>query len=88
MNGKERIDYLLSKVPEDRKEAFVEDLKSVASLEEGLAVLKKYSITLTEEEMQKLTAKREMSDDELDAVAGGGCCVVDCPQHVFMHKEI
>ena len=28
MNGKERIDYLLSKVPEDRKEAFV-DRKSV-----------------------------------------------------------
>ena len=37
MNGKERIDYLLKKVPEDKKEAFVEDLKGVASLEEGLS---------------------------------------------------
>ena len=88
MNGKERIDYLLTKVAEEKKEAFVEDLKGVANFEKGLAVLKKYGISLTEEEMQKLTAKREMSDDELDAAAGGGCCVVDCPQHVFMHKEI
>ena len=75
MNDKERIDYLLTKVAEDKKEAFVEDLKGVAILEESLSVLKKYGITLTEEEMQKLTAKREMSDDELDAAAGGGC---DC----------
>ena len=73
MNGKERIDCLLTKVPEDKKEAFVEDLKGVAGLEEGLSVLKKYGISLTEEEMKKLTAKREMSDDDLDAAAGG-CC--------------
>ena len=38
-------------------------LKGAASLEEGLAVLKKYGISLTEEEMQKLTSKREMSDE-------------------------
>ena len=84
MSGKERIDYLLTKVPEDKKEAFVEDLKGVAGLEEGLSVLKKYGISLTEEEMQKLTAKRELSNDELDATTaggdgasfGGGC---DCP---------
>jgi len=73
MNGKERIDYLLTKVPEDKKEAFVEDLKGVVHLEEGLSVLKKYGISLTEEEMKKLTAKCEMSDDELDAAAGGDC---------------
>ena len=73
MNDKERIDYLLTKVAEDKKDAFVEDLKGISKLEEGLAVLKKYSISLTEEEMKKLTAKREMSDDELDAAAGG-CC--------------
>ncbi len=79
MNGKECIDYLLTKVPEDKKEAFVEDLKGVASLEESLSVLKKYGISLTEEEMQKLAAKREMSDDELDAAAGGGC---ECDDHV------
>ena len=75
MNDKERIDYLLTKVSEDKKEAFVEDLKGISNLEEGLSVLKKYGISLTEEEMKKLTAKREMSDDELDATAGGcECC--------------
>ena len=67
MNGKERIDYLLTKVPEDKKEAFVEDLKGVAGLEDGLSVLKKYGVALTEEEMQQLTSKREMSDEELEA---------------------
>ena len=80
MNDKERIDYLLTKVAEDKKEAFVEDLKGISKLEEGLAVLKKYSISLTEEEMQKLTAKREMFDNELDAAVGGDCkcnCVDD-----------
>lgn len=87
MNGKERVDYLLTKVPEDKKEAFVEDLKGVASLEEGLSVLKKYGISLTEEEMQKLTAKCEMSDNELDAAAGGNeynnqCCMGNmCEKH-------
>ena len=78
MNGKERIDYLLTKVAEDKKEAFVEDLKGVASIEEGLSVVKKYDLALTEEEMQKLTAKSEISDDELDEAVGagddGGCC--------------
>ena len=80
MNDKERIDYLLTKVPEDKKEAFVEELKGAAGLEEGLAVLKKYGISLTEEEMQKLTAKREMSDDELDAAAGGCCKDNECEE--------
>ena len=80
MNDKERIDYLLTKVPEDKKEAFVEDLKGISKLEEGLAVLKKYSISLTEEEMKKLASKCEMSDEELDAAAGGGC---DCDDYVI-----
>jgi len=31
MNDKERIDYLLTKVAEDKKESFVEDLKGVAT---------------------------------------------------------
>ena len=86
MNEKERIDYLLTKVPEDKKEAFVEDLKGITNLEEGLSVLKKYGISLTEEEMQKLTSKCEMSDDELDATAGG--CCANCKTHldIIRHK--
>ena len=68
---KDVIDYLLTKVPEDKKEAFIEELKGISKLEEGLTVLKKYGISLTEEEMKKLTTKCEMSDDELNAAAGG-----------------
>ena len=50
--------------------------------------MKKYGISLTEEEMQKLTAKCEMSDNELDAAAGGDCCVTkerDCEQDYHHH---
>ena len=32
--------------------------------------------------MKKLTAKREMSDDELDAAAGGCCSDHVCNDHV------
>ena len=42
MNDIERIDYLLTKVSEANKEAFVEDLTGSSNLEEGLSVLKKY----------------------------------------------
>ena len=79
MNDKERIDYLLTKVPEDKKEAFVEDLKGISKLEESLVILKKYGISLTEEEMKKLTAKCEMSDNELDAASGG--CECNCVEN-------
>ena len=40
MSSKERIDYLLTKVSEDKREAFVEDLKAAANLDSSLAVLK------------------------------------------------
>lgn len=80
MSNKERIDYLLTKVSEDKKEAFVEDLKAAANLEDSLAVLKKYGVSLTEEEMKKLTEKRELSDEELDATSGGCETCDNCPK--------
>ena len=82
MNEKERIDYLLTKVPEDKKEAFVDAPNGNTYPQEGFAALTNYSISLTEEEMKKLTAKREMSDDELDAAAGGCCSDHVCNDHV------
>ena len=38
-------------------------------------VMKKYGISLSEEELKKLTENRELSDAELDATsaASGGC---------------
>ena len=52
-----------------------------------MAVLKKYSISLTEEEMKKLTAKREMSDEELDAAAGGCCSDHVCNAYCDAYEE-
>ncbi len=80
MSNKERIDYLLTKVSEDKREAFVEDLKAAANLDSSLAVLKKYGVSLTEEEMKKLTEKRELSDEELDATSGGCETCDNCPK--------
>lgn len=80
MSSKERIDYLLTKVSEDKREAFVEDLKAAANLDSSLAVLKKYGVSLTEEEMKKLTEKRELSDEELDATSGGCETCDNCPK--------
>lgn len=65
--------FCLPRCLRTKKEAFVEDLKTIANVEEGLAILKKYGISLTEEELKKLNAKRELSDDELDDTSGGGC---------------
>ena len=82
MSNKERIDYLLTKVSEDKKEAFVDDLKAAANFEAYMDVLKKYGISLSEEELKKLARNRELSDAELDATsaAGGGCeeCKKEC----------
>ena len=80
MSSKERIDYLLTKVSEDKREAFVEDFKAAANLDSSLAVLKKYGVSLTEEEMKKLTEKRELSDEELDATSGGCETCDNCPK--------
>ena len=75
MSNKERIDYLLTKVSEDKKETFVEDLKTAGNFEAWMDVMKKYGISLSEEELKKLTENRELSDAELDATsaASGGC---------------
>ena len=52
--------------------------KEAKSVEELIALAKENGVELTEEDakmyFEQLTAKKgELSDDELDAVAGGGC---------------
>ena len=74
MNDIERLDYLLAKVSADKKEAFVEDLKAAANIEACMDVLKKYSISLNEEDLKKLATNRELSDAELADTSAGGCC--------------
>ena len=80
MSNKERIDYLLTKVSDDKKEAFVEDLNAAANLDACMDVLKKYGVCLTEEEMKSMSADRELSDEELDATSGGCETCENCPR--------
>ena len=78
MTKKEAMNLLLTKIPEDKKELFVAELRAADSKEERGKIFKKYQITLTEEEKAALKARSsEVSDDELDEAAGG-CCQPAC----------
>lgn len=84
MTRKERMDLLLSKVAEDQKEAFVADLRTAKSKEDRTELFKKYNVVITEEEAADLKEKNgtKLSDEELDAAAGGcvgvGTCNCNC----------
>ena len=81
MNRKERMDLLLSKVAEDKKEAFVAELRAAKTPEERLKVAKKYNATLTEDELKAVKAEstNKIADAELDNAAGGcSCAYVHC----------
>ena len=72
MSVKEQLDFLLSKVDEDKKDEFLAELKKAAGLDGWLGVLKKFGVSLTDEEIQKLQGgSHELSDDDLDVVSGG-----------------
>lgn len=78
MTRQEKLDLLLSKVPEDQKEAFVAELREAKTKEDRLGVAKKYNALLTEEEVKKfLPEGTKLSDEELDEAAGG-CCSSSC----------
>ena len=78
MNRKERMDLLLSKVAEDKKEAFVAELRAAKTPEERLKVAKKYNATLTEDELKAVKAEstNKITDAELDNSAGGCSCEI------------
>ena len=81
MTRKEKIDLLLSKVAEDRKEAFVAELREAKTPEERLKVVKEYNVTLTPEEAKAFRAdsSNKVSDAELDNAAGGcQCAYIHC----------
>lgn len=74
MTKKEKIELLLAKVKEEQKAAFVAELREAKTLEAKEALLKKYGISLTAEEENALKSRsNELSDEELDQVAAGGC---------------
>ena len=74
MIKKQKMELLLSKVPEEQKAAFVAELREAKNMEAIEALVKKYGISLTAEEENALKSRsNELSDEELDQVAGGGC---------------
>ena len=77
MNRKEKLDLILSKVADDRKEALVAALREAKTRKERGAVLKRFGVALTAEEAAALF-NREVSDEELDAAAGGCGCNCRC----------
>ena len=76
MNRKEALDLILSKVDEDKKEAFIQEIRSAKSKEERMAVIRKYGVVLTKEIAAALKASKgnTVSDEELDSAAGGCSC--------------
>lgn len=80
MNRKERMDLLLSKVEESKKEALIAALREAGTKEERIAAARKFGVELTAEETQALKAGAgsEISDEELDKAAGGCCSKCGC----------
>ena len=81
MTRKEKMNLVLSKVAEDKKEAFIAELREAKTPEERLKLVKKYNVTLTEDELKAVKAKNsnKLSDAELDNAAGGcSCAYVHC----------
>ena len=79
MTKKEKMERLLAKVPEEQKTAFVAELREAKSKEAFLAVVSKYKLSLTEEEMEAAEFRtNEVSDAELDQAAGGCCTCWSC----------
>ena len=75
MNRKEIMDLLLSKIAEDKKEAFIKAFRETKTVEERFAVAKQYGAALTDEEAQAIKTKagNVVGNEELDGAAGS-CC--------------
>lgn len=80
MTRKEKMDLLLSKIPEDRKAAFVAEFRTATTEDAKMEVLRKYGIVLTEEESAILCKKgsSQLSAQELELVSGGCTCACGC----------
>ena len=57
MNKKEKMELILSKVPESQKEAFIAELRAADTKEAREELAKKYQITLAEEEKAAIRAE-------------------------------
>ena len=87
MSVKEQLDFLLSKVDDNKKGEFLSEIKKAVGLDAWIAVLQKFGVSLTDEEMQKLQeGTHELSDDDLDVVSGG--CDGECESYEPCHQDM
>ena len=79
MSKKEKIKLLLSKVAQEQKANFVAELREAFTKEARQELFQKYNISLSAEEREAMkTDINEVSDEELDAAAGGCCHSCEC----------
>ena len=85
MTIQEANELVLSKVPEEKKEAFIAAITACKDKSEKLAVLEKFGIQLTEKELEALSSN-EITDEEL-ALASGGCELTCCDPFSGLGKD-
>ena len=79
MTIQEANELVLAKVPEEKKEAFIEAVTACKSKAEKAAVLEKFDIQLTAEELEAINTSK-LKDADLDEAAGGcACCCAQTP---------
>ncbi len=81
MTKKEKMDLFLSKLPEEKREDFLKDIRSCKSKKETEELLEKYGLAISEEESKMLhdNMKKEISAEDMKNVAGGSCsCLCYC----------
>ena len=86
LTKKEKVELLLSKVGEEQKADFVAELREAKTKEARQELLRKYNISLSEEEKEAMkTDTNEVSDEELDVAAGGCCSSCNCSCACTIH---
>ncbi len=81
MTRKEMMDLFLCKLPEEKREGFLKDVRSVKTKKGTKELLEKYGIELSEAEYKRLneTVQKDISAEDLKNVAGGVCdCACYC----------
>ncbi len=79
MTVQEANELVLAKVPEEKKEEFIKAVTACKSKAEKAAVLEKFDIHLTAEELEAISSSK-LTDADLDEAAGGcACCCGQTP---------
>ena len=77
MIKKEKLDEILAKIPDEKKDEFIVAFRGAETKEAKKEVLEKFGIVFTEEEVKELMrGVSELEDEDLDRTSGGcfSCC--------------